>query len=47
MVFVGRTHRKRSALKTEGAGFEEEGLTTELEDDESEDGGQAVKYDIL
>lgn len=44
---VGWTCRKRSAPKTEGGGFDEEDLTTELGDDESEDGGQAVKYDIL
>ncbi|XP_060714929.1 piezo-type mechanosensitive ion channel component 1 [Tachysurus vachellii] len=31
-------HRKKSALKTEGGGFEEEDLNTELGDDESEDG---------
>lgn len=44
---VGWPCRKRSALKTEGGGFEEEDLTTELGDDESEDGGQATKYDKL
>lgn len=39
--------RKKSALKTEGGGFEEEDLNTELGDDESEDGGQATKSDKL
>lgn len=46
-MFDGWTCRKKSALKTEGGGFEEEDLNTELGDDESEDGGQTTKHDIL
>ncbi|XP_046696500.1 piezo-type mechanosensitive ion channel component 1 isoform X2 [Silurus meridionalis] len=35
---IAPLHRKRSALKKDGVGFEEEDLTAELGDDESEDG---------